>query len=403
MKATDMLMLAMSRLRISRLRTGLTMLGVIIGVASVVALVAVGQGSTQNITNRLASLGTNLLTINPGSSQQGGTFGAAGSAVTLTIADAQALDALPILAGVAPEISTTQLVVAGDSNTTTSVLGTTADYPLVRNFELWQGSPLTDLSVENELRIAVIGSTTADDLGLGSNSIGAEIKIGGLPFMVAGILQEKGGTGFQDPDDQVLIPVTTLQKYFSGSDVVRTIAVSAASAADVEAAQPAITELLRDQHGLTTTDDDDFRILDQAQLLETVSAVSDTLTLMLAGIASISLIVGGIGIMNIMLVSVRERTREIGIRKAIGARRRDILAQFLVESVTLSLVGGLVGVLLGVAVTYVISSFADWDFTLNPATIAIAVAFSVAIGVIFGVWPARQAARLDPVEALRFE
>jgi putative ABC transport system permease protein len=194
-----------------------------------------------------------------------------------------------------------------------------------------------------------------------------------------------------------------LQKYFSGSDVVRTIAVSAASADDVETAQTAITGLLREQHGLAVADDDDFRILDQAQLLDTVAAVSDTLTLMLAGIASISLIVGGIGIMNIMLVSVRERTREIGIRKAIGARRRDILAQFLVESVTLSLVGGLVGVVLGVIATYVISSFADWDFTLNPATIAIAVGFSVAIGVIFGVWPARQAARLDPVEALRYE
>ncbi|MFV2064455.1 MAG: ABC transporter permease, partial [Chloroflexota bacterium] len=183
MRATDMVRLAMSRLGTSRLRTGLTMLGVIIGVASVVALVAVGQGSTQNITNRLASLGTNLLTVNPGSAQQAGTFGAGGSALTLTIADAQALKTLPVLAGVAPEISTTQLVVAGDANTTTSVLGTTADYQLVRNFELWQGSPLTDLSVENELRIAVIGSTTADDLGLSSDSIGAEIKIGGLPFV----------------------------------------------------------------------------------------------------------------------------------------------------------------------------------------------------------------------------
>jgi putative ABC transport system permease protein len=403
MKAVDMVNLALSRLRTSRLRTALTMLGVIIGVASVVALVAVGQGSTQNITNRLEGLGTNLLTVNPGSSQQGGTFGAAGSSESLTVSDAEALSALSVLAGVAPEISTSRLLVAGDENTTTTVLGTTADYPLVRNYEIWQGSALTDLSVEHELRIVVIGATTADDLGLGSTSIGTEIKIGGLPFTVAGILQEKGGTGFQDPDDQVLIPITTLQKHFSGSAAVRTIAVSAASAGDIESAQLAIVETLREQHGLALTDDDDFRILDQAQLLETVSAVSDTLTLMLAGIASISLIVGGIGIMNIMLVSVRERTREIGIRKAIGARRRDILAQFLVESVTISLVGGLMGVVLGVAVTYVISSFADWDFTLDVATIAIAVGFSVAIGVVFGVWPARQAARLDPVEALRYE
>jgi len=306
-----MIGLALDRLRTSRLRTALTMLGVIIGVASVVALVAVGQGSTQNITDRLSSLGTNLLTVNPGSSQQRGTFGAAGSRESLTFQDAQALRALPVLAGVAPEISSTQLVVAGDSITTTSVLGTTADYPMVRNYELWQGSGLTDLAVDNELRIAVIGSSAADDLGLDSSSVGSEVKIGGLPFTVAGILQEKGGSGFQDPDDQVLIPITTLQKHFSGSDTVRTIAVSAASADVIDEAEPAITELLRNEHGLGVTDDDDFEILDQAQLLETASAVSDTLTIMLAGIASISLIVGGIGIMNIMLVSRpgRDRTR----------------------------------------------------------------------------------------------
>ena len=249
----------------------------------------------------------------------------------------------------------------------------------------------------------MIGATTADDLGLDASSVGSEIKIGGLPFVVAGILQEKGGSGFQDPDDQVLVPVTTLQKYFSGSDAVRTIAVSATAADSIDEAQAAITERMRSEHGLGVADEDDFQILDQAQLLETASAVSDTLTLMLAGIASISLIVGGIGIMNIMLVSVRERTREIGIRKSIGARSRDILAQFLVESVTLSLVGGLVGVVFGVAATFAISTFADWNVSLDLATIAIAVGFSVAIGVIFGVWPARQAARLDPISALRHE
>ena len=398
-----MIALALSRLGTSRMRTALTMLGVIIGVASVVALVSVGQGTTANITDRLAGLGTNLLTVNPGSSQQGATFLGAGSSESLTLDDAEALAMLPALAGVAPEISTSQLVVAGDANTTTTVLGTTADYPLVRSFELWQGSGLTDLSVDQALRLAVIGATTADDLGLDASSVGSQIKIGGLPFVVAGILQEKGGSGFQDPDDQVLIPITTLQKHFTGSDAVRTIAVSATTPDTIDEAQVAITAQLRSLHGLGVADEDDFQILDQAQLLETASAVSDTLTLMLAGIASISLLVGGIGIMNIMLVSVRERTREIGIRKSIGARSRDILSQFLVESVILSLVGGLVGVVVGVAATYAISTFAEWSVSLDPGTMVVAVGFSVAIGVIFGVWPARQAARLDPISALRHE
>jgi putative ABC transport system permease protein len=403
MKARDLISLALSRLSTSRLRTALTMLGVIIGVASVVALVAVGQGSTANITDRLTGLGTNLLTINPGSTQTAGTFGAAGSAETLTLADAEALDGVAELAGVAPESSTSQLVTFGEANTTTTILGTTADYPTVRTFELWQGSGLTDLSVAASLRIAVVGASTADDLGLDASSIGQQVKIGGVPFAVVGILQEKGGSGFQDPDDQILIPVTTMQKHFSGSDAVRTIAVSATSADGIEDAKDAITTLLRSEHELGVAEDDDFQILDQAQLLETASAVSGTLTIMLAGIASISLIVGGIGIMNIMLVSVRERTREIGIRKSIGARNRDILSQFLVESVTLSLVGGLVGVVCGLLATFAISSLASWDVSVQPSTIAIAVGFSVAIGVIFGVWPARQAARLDPIAALRYE
>jgi putative ABC transport system permease protein len=273
----------------------------------------------------------------------------------------------------------------------------------VRNYELWQGSSLTDLSVDDGLRIAVLGSSTVENLGLGSDAIGSEIKIGGLPFTIVGVLQEKGGSGFNDPDDFILIPISTMQKYFAGSDVVRTIGVSAVESSSVELVKADISEVLREEHAVPATGlADDFTLLDQAQLLETASAVSDTLTLMLAGIASISLIVGGIGIMNIMLVSVRERTREIGIRKAIGARSRDILSQFLVESVTLSLIGGLIGVVLGVGATVVIGSFAEWDVAVDISTIFIAVGFSVAIGVIFGVWPARQAARLDPIEALHY-
>ncbi|MFN8622138.1 MAG: ABC transporter permease [Chloroflexota bacterium] len=403
MRLGDLISLAFSRLQTSRMRTALTMLGVIIGVASVVALVSVGQGSTSNITSRLSSLGTNLLTINPGSSSSAGTRGAAGSSETLTLADATALRSVSSLAGVAPEISTSALVISGASNTTTSIVGTTSDYPSVRAFTLWQGTTLPGAAEEHALRVAVLGATTADDLGLGQGSIGTTITIGGLPFQVVGILQAKGGSGFQDPDDMVLIPVTTLQKYFSGSDTVRSIAVSVKDDATTAEATAAVTAVLRDRHGLATGAESDFTIRSQEQLLETASAVSGTLTVLLGGIASISLLVGGIGIMNIMLVSVRERTREIGIRKAIGARGRDILSQFLVEAVTLSLLGGLVGALLGILATFAIGTWAGWAVSLNVATIAIALGFSVLTGVVFGVWPARQAARLDPIAALRYE
>ena len=392
-----MLRLALSRLRTHRLRAALTMLGVIIGVASVVALVGVGQGTTTNITARLNGLGTNLLTI----SGTGG-FGA-NATTTLDLEDADAIGELASVAGVAPEVSTSATVTAGDESTDTTILGTTEAYPSVRAYDIWQGSFLTDIAVERALRVAVLGSTTATNLGLGAEDVGSEIEIGGLPFTLVGILQPKGGTGGADPDDQVLVPVNVVQKYFVGGDDVRSIGVSVADAAEMDATNAEITALLRERHDLSAADDDDFSVFDQAQLLEAAESISGTLTLLLGGIASISLVVGGIGIMNIMLVSVRERTREIGIRKAIGARRRDILAQFLVEALTLSLLGGLIGILLGLAVSAAIGQFAGWGFTFDPVTVLAAVLSSLAVGVVFGVWPARQAARLDPISALRYE
>jgi putative ABC transport system permease protein len=395
MSLLELLRLALSRLRTSRLRAALTMLGVIIGVASVVALVGVGQGTTSNITNRLSSLGTNLLTVSPS--------GGGASSDTLTLEDADAIGKLGSVAGVAPEVSTSLLVQAGDESTTTTIVGTTPAYPAVRAFDVWQGTFLTDVSVDRDLRVAVLGASTATDLGLAADGIGSEISIAGIPFRVIGILQAKGGSGFQDPDDQVMVPVGAVQKYFVGGDTVRTIGVSVAQADQMTATRTELTALLRDRHELAAADDDDFNVFDQTQLLEAASSISSTLTLLLGGIASISLVVGGIGIMNIMLVSVRERTREIGIRKAVGARGRDILAQFLVEALTLSLLGGLIGIAVGLGVSALIGQLAGWGFTFNPATVAAAVGFSLAVGVVFGVWPARQAARLDPISALRYE
>jgi putative ABC transport system permease protein len=396
MSTVEMVRLALSRLRTGRVRAVLTMLGVIIGVASVVALVGVANGTTSNITTRLASLGTNLLTVSPTTQGSDGSTG-------LTLDDAAAIGELDPVSGVAPEVSTSLTVSAGDETTTTTIVGTTASYADVRAYEVWQGTFLTEPAVERDLRVAVLGNSTAEDLGLDETDLGTEISIGGIPFQVIGILQPKGGSGFQDPDDQVMVPVGTVQKYFVGGDGVRTIGVSVVAGGDMDVASDEITALLRERHEIVSADEDDFSIFDQTQLLEAASSISGTLALLLGGIASISLVVGGIGIMNIMLVSVRERTREIGIRKAIGARGRDILAQFLVEALTLSLLGGFIGIAVGVVISAGIGQLAGWGFAFDPTTVVAAVMFSLLVGVLFGVWPARQAARLDPITALRYE
>jgi putative ABC transport system permease protein len=395
MSGLELIRLALSRLRRARARAALTMLGVIIGVASVVALVGVGRGTTSSITTQLNSLGTNLLTISPSGRS---------STSALTTEDAAAIGALPGVAAVAPEVQTQAVLATSAANTTTtSVVGTTADYALVRAYDVWQGTFLTQVSVDQSLRVVVLGATVATDLGLGAEAIGSTVSVGGIPFQVIGILQPKGGAGFANPDDQVLVPIGAVRKYFVGGDTVRTIGLSVASGSEMQAARDAITGLLRDRHGIAATGTDDFSIFDQAQLLEAASSISGTLTLLLGGIASIALVVGGIGIMNIMLVSVRERTREIGIRKALGARGRDILSQFLIEALTLSLLGGFIGVLIGLVVSAVIGRIAGWGFIFDPATVAAATLFSLMVGIVFGVWPARQAARLDPVAALRYE
>ena len=405
MSILELVRLAVARLGTSRMRAALTMLGIIIGVASVVALVAVGQGASTGITSRIESLGTNLLTINAGSTFSGGMRGAAGSATTLTLEDAAAVAKLAGVAAVSPELSTSLFVVAGTKNTTTTVLGTTDAYPTVRAYSVWQGSFLTDTSVEQELRVAVLGATTAEDLGLDQSSVGSTLTIAGMPFEVVGILQAKGTTTSASADDQVLIPVSTLKRYFTGSSSsgVRSIGVSVATAEQMAAVKSEITALLEERHNIASTASDDSSVADQTQLLSTATSVYGLLTVLLAGVASISLVVGGIGIVNIMLVSVRERTREIGIRKAIGARNRDILLQFMIEALVLSLLGGFIGIALGLIASAAIGALAGWGFAFNPITLLAAASFSLVVGVVFGVWPARQAARLDPIASLRFE
>ena len=401
MKLADLLSLALSRLGTGKLRTALTMLGVIIGVASVVALVSVAQGATKGISDQLQSLGTNLVTVSPGLSRTGATRGAIGSATTLTLDDADALATLDGVAAIAPEITTSKLILAGSLNETASVVGTTPGYLSVFAYRMWVGSFLSQASVDHNLRVAVIGATTADNLGLGETSVGSTIYIGGLPFELIGILQPKGGTSSED--DRVLIPLSTAREFYTTTASVSAIGLSASSQDAIDAVVAEITATLDARHGITSTGTADFTIATQSQLLGTVSSVSDVLTLLLAGIASISLLVGGIGIMNIMLVSVRERTREIGIRKAIGARGRDILSQFLVEALALSLAGGVIGIGVGVVASFAIGTYAGWGFVFSPVTVLVAVAFSLVVGIVFGVWPASQAARLDPVVALRYE
>jgi putative ABC transport system permease protein len=402
MSLSDLLHLALGRLGTGKLRTALTALGVIIGVASVVALVSVAQGATKGISDRLQSLGTNLVTVNPGFTRgTGATRGSFGSATTLTIDDASAISGLAGVQYVAPELTTNKLVIAGSLNETARIVGTSPAYLSVFAYDMWTGSFINQASLDHNMRVAVIGATTADNLSLTDTSIGSTIYIAGLPFELVGILQSKGGTG--TADDQVIVPLTTARELFVGTSSVSAIGLSATSEDQITTVSGEITALLEQRHGIASGATDDFSIVTQAQLLGTVSSVSDVLTFLLAGIASISLLVGGIGIMNIMLVSVRERTREIGIRKAIGARGRDILSQFLVEALALSLAGGVIGIGIGVLASFAIGVYAGWGFVFSPITVVVALGFSLIVGIVFGVWPASQAARLDPVVALRYE
>lgn len=395
--------IAMRALASNPLRSLLTMLGVIIGVGAVVAMVAIGQGARASVTQQVQALGSNLLTVFAGTAQFGGVT--RGDQVrTLTLEDADAIRKdVPRVTGISAEFSRNLQVTFRSENTNTQVSGVTPEFQTVRNFHPGEGQFFTDDDMRSRAKVAVVGKTVATRLFTDANPIGQRIKIRGITFEVIGVMEEKGATGFSDRDDIVFVPLTTAQRRLFGVTHVRTIHVQVATAEDMTEAQAALTEVLRTRHRLGPSEDNDFTVRSQADILQAFTGVSQTMTVLLGGIAAVSLIVGGIGIMNIMLVSVTERTREIGIRKAVGARRRDILLQFLVESIALSVTGGIIGIGVGILGSKLISHFAEWATLLSVQAIVMAFSFAVAVGVFFGIYPARRAASLDPIEALRHE
>ncbi|MDR3543013.1 MAG: ABC transporter permease [Desulfosporosinus sp.] len=393
-------------LRANKLRSALTMLGMIIGVAAVIAMVGIGNGATTSITSQIQSLGSNLLTISSGQSNSGGVKGGAGSLTTLTMTDVAKIQAAgSAVKSVAPISSTNAQVVIGSGNTSTSITGTTSDYQIIKNVTLASGRYITQEDVDSSARVAVLGPTVVTNL-LGDTSatvIGKIIKISNVPFQVIGVTTATGSTGFQSSDDMITAPISTVQERLIGKKTLRNILVSAASADVMQTAQDEITAALEQAHKIQTDKADDFTVQNQADMLATMTGVTQTLTMLLGGIAGISLLVGGIGIMNIMLVSVTERTREIGIRKAIGAQSMDILLQFLIEAVVLSVLGGGIGIALGYGGSSLAGTALKMSTSISMTSVLVAFGFSAAIGIIFGVFPARKAAAMDPIDALRFE
>ena len=390
----------------NKARSGLTMLGIVIGISSVIALVGVGQGATSSVTSSIANLGTNLLTISPGASRNAGPVsGGFGSATTLTQADATAIKSeISDVSAVAVELSRRYQVTYKGNNTNTQVIGTEASYAGIRNVTLSTGAFITDQQNKDYAKVAVIGPTVRDDLfGVDADAIGMTIKINKIQFKVIGVTASKGGSGFNNTDQYIYVPVSSAQRFLAGKTSISSIDVQAANQKVMSTAKQEITTLLLSRHNITDSTSADFTVVNQADLASSLSSVSSTLTLLLGAIAGISLLVGGIGIMNMMLTSVTERTREIGLRKAIGAKSGDISFQFLTEAVTLTFVGGIVGVLLGWGVAVGLTMAGIITATVTWTSVWLAFGVSALVGIIFGYYPARRAAKLKPIEALEYE
>ncbi len=410
MNLIGLLRVAMRALAVNKLRSLLTMLGIIIGVAAVIVMIAVGAGAQKRVQEQIASLGSNLLLILSGTTTAGGVRMGFGSNQTISEDDALAIPREIPEAMAAPALRGTAQLIWGNTNWSTVIFGVTPDYLEVRQWELNSGRAFDATDMAGATKVCMIGQTVARQLFGGADPLGQSIRVRRVPFTVIGVLESKGQSMMgHDQDDLVLMPITTARKRVLGvanpakQRSVGTIWVKVAEGYDMKAAEEQVRALLRQRHRLQPGQDDDFSLRNLEEVAATQEASSRVLALLLAAVASVSLVVGGIGIMNIMLVSVTERTREIGLRMAVGARTRDILGQFLVEAVTLSLIGGLAGVAIGVATAVGIAELAGWRIVLSPESVALAVAFAFAIGVFFGFYPARKAARLNPVEALRFE
>ncbi len=404
---------ALESLNANKLRSMLTVLGIVIGVTAVIAMLSIGRGAQASITNQIERIGTNLVYVTPGSIREGGVTQASGTAGTLTLDDGKALENIPGVVAESPVLQGRAQAVYLGNNTNTRLIGVTPNYINVVNITLADGAFLSDANETAHSSVAVLGSATAENLfGSTSGVVGQTLRLNGQPFRVIGVLQSQGGTGFLNQDDQIIVPLSTAQtklignQRFRGASAIQQITVKVSNANQVAQVMADITTVLRERHR-TAAGSDDFTVVSQQDALSAITNVTNTLTIFLGGIAGISLLVGGIGIMNIMLTTVTERTREIGLRKAIGARRQDILIQFLVESTVLSVLGGAIGIVLGWGISHLIGRVQLGGSSITPVvgmdSMLLATLFSMAVGLFFGIYPATRAARLQPVEALRYE
>ena len=407
MRISDLLEETYSAVTVNKVRSGLTVLGIVIGIGSVIAMISVGQGAQGSIQSSIQSIGSNLIVVTPGAQRVAGAPVSAGrgSAQTLTLDDASAIGStVTNITAISPEVSRRYQVTAKGTNTNTSVVGGEPDYATVHNVTMSLGSFITDQSVTAYSKVAVLGPTTRDDLfGVGADPTGQTVKINKVDFKVIGVTLTKGGTGFNNPDDMIIVPITTAQRFLSGQTYVSSINIQAQDSKSMSDVQQQVTDLLLSRHKISDPTQADFSVLNQADILAAASSVTNTFTFLLAAIAGISLLVGGIGIMNMMLTTVTERTREIGLRKAIGGKNRDITLQFLAEAIMLTLIGGVIGTALGWVLAWGVTKFANIATTVSLSSVLLSFGVSAAIGLVFGYYPASRAAKLSPIEALRYE